>query len=93
MATPRDEAEQTHLTQATLDLEYDDWWIAPSDEEDEGHWTGLDGEELPMTFWVEGEPYEHEWVDCAVMEDYYDGLWAAEYCAYFHPFVCRLDGE
>lgn len=90
LAIPENQKEQDFLAAQIVERGEDDWWIAPTDLESEGLWTDLHGNPLETVFWADEQPYEHDWINCAVMEEYYGGRWAVDYCTIPYSFICRL---
>ena len=88
LLTPTGMDEQNFLTGEIFDLSLTDWWIGANDLESEGIWTDVNGQVLSFDAWGPDQPDEDDWADCAVMEDYLDGLWTVDYCNRVYPFIC-----
>jgi len=65
------------------------WWIGMSDSEQEGDWRWIDGSELTLDAWHQGEPNDYGGEDCGEIYRWGSETWNDAPCDANNNFICE----
>ena len=65
------------------------WWIGMSDADQEGVWTWIDGSELTLDAWHNGEPNDYGGEDCGEIYRWGSETWNDAPCDANNNFICE----
>jgi len=90
LASITDSLENDFVSNTSADLGLDDVWIGLNDQEVEGTWVWVSGEEVEFTSWNAGEPSDTVGNENCVGAHWSGANWNDEACTELNEFVCEI---